>query len=118
MKNEQKGKKHKRKVGGKITLSGATMVVTATPIKGESTTLAFEDSTAPVDITDVSSGYLGELSPAYKEIVTETVERSRWFGAGFKFGFEFPKIGKLEFEKKPAREIKKTEKVILVPQKK
>jgi hypothetical protein len=46
------------------------------------------------------------------------VERSRWFGAGFKFGFEFPKIGKLEFEKKPAREIKKTEKVILVPQKK
>ena len=60
---------------------------------------------------------MGDLSPAYKKIVIEIVERSKWLGAGFKFGFEFPKIGRLEFEKKPAKEIKKTEKVILVPRK-
>jgi len=117
MEEEQKQKtvELKANIRAKSSTSRPVLVVKATPVKGDPQTLVFEESTSSEQITQSSSGYLGHLAPAYKEVITETVQRSKWLGAGFKFGFEFPKVGKLEFEKKPAKEVKKIEKVIWIP---
>ena len=115
--DQEKKKDLEIKVSDNI-IATDVILVKATPVKGESTTLAFDDSAASPVITGVSSGYLGDVEPAYKEIITETVERSKWIGADFRFAFEIPKLGKLEFEKKPSKEVKTTEKVIWNPHKK
>jgi hypothetical protein len=40
------------------------------------------------------------------------VKRSKWLGAGLKFGIGIPGKGKFEFEKKPTKETKRITKAI------
>jgi hypothetical protein len=117
MENEEKKRKPKEPTV-KIKVSGATMVVRAKPEKGKPKLLAFDDKTASRDIVWTASGYIGQVARPYVETMTETVERSKGLGAGFRFAFEILKLGKLEFEKKPTKEVRKIKKVIWNPHKK
>ena len=125
MNDEQKpGKPIKISVSENLNLSEkpeveTAIVTTITPTGIEKTSI--------YDIT-TASGYIVRESiaanniqfmPDQIEIVTETVERSKGLGMGFKLSFDFLNFGKFEFEKKPTKEIKATMKSIYKdPQKK
>ncbi len=93
---------------------------TITPSGQEPNTLIYDSAVESEVIALGSTELLSTtLKPKEFEIVTETVERSKGLGTGFKFSLEISGIGKLEFEKKPRKEIKTTTKAIYAdPQKK
>lgn len=93
---------------------------TITPAGQEPNTLIYDFAVESEVIAHGSTEMLTTtLKPKEFEIVTETVERSKGLGTGIKFCLEFFGIGKLEFEKKPRKEIKTTTKATYgVPQKK
>lgn len=98
------------------------IIATVTSAAANSTPISipYKESIPSVEIVRQSTAANNvQLTPDQFEIVTETVERSKGVGMGFKFNFEFFGIGKLEFEKKPAKETKITTKAIYGdPQKK
>jgi len=90
------------------------IVANITPEGREQQTLVYNSTTESGVIVHDSTTATGvELDPAYFEEVTETVERSKGLGAGFKFGISIANVGKFEFEKKPTKETKRITKAIL-----
>ncbi len=128
MTNEQKPDKPiEISVSENLNLSGkvsaeTTIIATVTSASATSTpvSIPYKESTPSSEIVRQSTAANDvQLTPDQFEIVTETVERSKGLGMGFKVNFEFFGIGKLEFEKKPAKETKITTKAIYGdPQKK
>ena len=93
--------------------SDTTLVIKATSPDGESQLLAYDVSTPSTDIVQDSTGYVNaRFEPEYMETYKENVERSKWLGAGFSIRLGSPKWAIFEIEKKPTKEVKKTEKVI------
>ena len=93
--------------------SGSTIVARIKPEGKEPTTFLYESSTPSRAIVKDSTAAIGvALEQVYLEQVTETVERSKGFLEGIKFGIGIPKIGKFEFEKKHSKETKTIKKAI------
>ena len=87
--------------------SGRTIVTRIEPEGKEPTTFLYESTTPSGAIVRDSTAAIGvELEPVFLEQVTETVERSKGFLEGIKFGIGIPKIGKFEFVKKHTKETK------------
>lgn len=93
--------------------SATTIVATVKPEGGRKKTYLYESAaTSAAIVTDSSAATNITLAPVHFEEVTETVERSKGFLEGIKFGIEIPKIARFEFEKKHKKEIKTTTKKI------
>ena len=95
------------------TESGTTLVIKATPPDGESKLLAYDVSTPSADIVQDSTGYTNILfEPEYMETFTDTVERSKGLGSGFKIRLGSKRWGYFEVEKKPTKEVRRIKKTI------
>jgi hypothetical protein len=47
-----------------------------------------------------------QLAPQEIEVVTDTIERSKWLGAGLEVSFGSPQWGSLKFTKLPQKEVR------------
>ena len=90
------------------------IVAKITPKGGKQKTFLYRSFTPSGAIVADSTAATGiVLEPVYFEEVTRTVKRSKWLGAGLKFGIQIAKVGKFEFEKKPTKETDRITKTIL-----
>jgi hypothetical protein len=77
------------------------------PIDKEEITLIYDSNIPAVDIVTDSSGLSGMILGAEEvEILTDTIERSKGFGAGFEFEFGFPEVGTIRIKKLPQKEVR------------
>ncbi len=86
--------------------SDFTIVSTINPPGQEPEMLIYGASTASVDIAKDATSVIGiEPEPVFLEVIKETIERSKGFCEGIKFGIEIPKLGiSFQFEKKHKKE--------------
>ena len=83
-------------------------MATVQPKDGESKILVY-DSEAPsgsIAKDSVVASGLANLQPVYREVITETIERSKGFGEGVSFSIGIPDVANLSFEKKSKKEVK------------
>jgi hypothetical protein len=77
------------------------------PVNQNETTLIYDSNVPAIDIVTDSSELSGLVLGAEEvEILTDTIERSKGFGAGFEVEFGFPEIGTLRFKKLPQKEVR------------
>ena len=89
-----------------------TVTVTTITPTGIEKTLTYSTETSSVDIVRKSIAANNiHFMPDQVEIVTETVERTKWLGAGLKISFDFLN-GKFQIEKPPTKETKTITKAI------
>jgi hypothetical protein len=89
------------------------IVSTIHPINKEEIAIIYPIDVSSIDMLTDATGLTGvRLEPDQIEIVTETIERSKEFGAGTKFSVSFSAIGKFEYERKPQKEIKTIKKAV------
>ena len=100
--------------------SDTAIIATVEPEGMEPMTFLYESTAPSGEIVRDSTHATGmNLEVVYFEEAVQTVERSKGFLEGTKFGLSIPKVGKLEFEKKHKKEVVTTKKAIYrLPQKK
>jgi hypothetical protein len=77
------------------------------PVNQNETTLIYDSDVPAIDIVTDSSALTGvALGAEEVEILTETIERSKGFGAGFEFEFGFPEIATFRVKKLPQKEVR------------
>ena len=94
--DEKKGRSFERFVEGKLGFEGDVdyvLVTTAQAPGKEPTTLTHQVTTEALEIAKAITTTTGvDLQPEYFKVVKETVERSKWLGAGIKLSVDILSI--------------------------
>ena len=102
-------KENDRKVvKGELTTIGESVVISIQRSdKGEPVTFIYPSNTPSAEIVqDSTTESHIHLAPQEIEVVTDTIERSKWLGAGFQVSFGSPQWGSLKFTKLPQKEVR------------
>ncbi len=93
--------------GELLTIGESVVVSIQKANEKEPVTFVYPSTTPSADIVrDSTTESQIQPGPEEVEIMTDTIERSKWLGAGFEVSFGFPKWGTFTFKKPPQKEVR------------